>query len=131
MAEVRARLDTYHNLAKQLGTTDSQQVATERALLLDHLGTLRAQKIQLQRDIALIDAELLVMDAKERGEIKVEDAVPEELVDAMIMRDSRIALEKGDRTGLGGGFDRKRPHRPAPASAQERAQAGMRVRRCG
>lgn len=90
MAEVRSRLDTYHSLAKQLGTTDSQQVATERALLLDHLGTLRAQKIQLQRDIALIDAELLVMDAKERGEIKGEDAVPEELVDAMIMRDSQF-----------------------------------------
>jgi capsular exopolysaccharide synthesis family protein len=90
MAEVRARLDTYHSLAKQLGTTDSQQVATERALLLDHLGTLRAQKTQLQRDIALLDAELMVMDAKERGEIKVDESVPNELVDAMLMRDTQF-----------------------------------------
>ena len=52
MAEVRSRLDTYHNLAKSLGTTDSAEVATQRALLLDHLGTLRAQQTQLQRDIA-------------------------------------------------------------------------------
>ena len=63
----RERLDTYHNLAKSLGTTDSAEVATQRALLLDHLGTLRAQQTQLQRDIALIDAELAVIDAKARA----------------------------------------------------------------
>lgn len=90
MAEVRARLDTYHNLARQLGTTDSQQVATERALLLDHLGGLRALKTKLQSDIALLDAELMVMEAKERGEIKVDESVPNELVDAMLMRDTQF-----------------------------------------
>ncbi len=90
MAEVRSRLDTYNSLAKQLGTTDSQQVSTERALLLDHLGTLRAQKTQLQRDISLIDSELLVLEAKERGELRLEESVPDELVDAMMMRDTQF-----------------------------------------
>ncbi len=90
MAEVRSRLDTYHNLAKQLGANDSEQVNTQRALLFDHLAVLRSQKGQLQRDIDLIDAELTVADAKERGEIRLEETVPEDLVDAMMMRDSQF-----------------------------------------
>jgi succinoglycan biosynthesis transport protein ExoP len=90
MAEVRSRLDVYNNLARSLGTTDSAEVATQRALLLDHLGTLRAQKIQLQREMAVIDAELAVMDAKARGEITVEQSVPEEMVDAMVLRDPQF-----------------------------------------
>lgn len=96
MADIRSRLDTYHNLAKTLGTTDSTEVATQRALLLDHLGTLRAQQTQLQRDIALIDAELAVMEAKSRGEITLEQSVPEEMVDAMILRDPQF-VELRDR----------------------------------
>jgi succinoglycan biosynthesis transport protein ExoP len=90
MAEVRSRLDVYNNLARSLGTTDSTEVATQRALLLDHLGTLRAQQTQLQRDLALLDAELAVMDAKARGEITLEQSVPEEMVDAMVLRDPQF-----------------------------------------
>jgi len=90
MAEVRSRLDVYNNLARSLGTTDSAEVATQRALLLDHLGTLRAQQTQLQRDLALLDAELAVMDAKARGEITLEQSVPEEMVDAMVLRDPQF-----------------------------------------
>jgi capsular exopolysaccharide synthesis family protein len=96
MADIRSRLDTYHNLAKTLGTTDSAEVATQRALLLDHLGTLRAQQTQLQRDIAMVDAELAVMDAKARGEITLEQSVPEEMVDAMVLRDPQF-VELRDR----------------------------------
>jgi capsular exopolysaccharide synthesis family protein len=91
MAEVRASLDTYHNLAKSLGTTDSAEVITQRSLLLDHLSTLRAQINQTQRDLTLIDAELAIMDAKEKGEISLEQAVPEETVDALLMRDPQFA----------------------------------------
>jgi succinoglycan biosynthesis transport protein ExoP len=90
MAEVRSRLEVYNNLAKTLGTTDSAEVATQRALLLDHLGTLRAQKIQVQREMSIIDAELAVMDAKARGDITVEQSVPEDMVDAMVMRDPQF-----------------------------------------
>jgi polysaccharide biosynthesis transport protein len=96
MAEVRSRLDTYNNLARTLGTTDNAEVATQRALLLDHLGTLRAQQTQLQRDIAMFDAELAIMDAKAKGEITLEQAVPEEMVDAMVLRDPQF-IELRDR----------------------------------
>jgi len=96
MADIRSRLDTYHNLARTLGTTDSAEVATQRALLLDHLSTLRAQQTQLQRDIAMLDAELAVMDAKSRGEITLEQSVPEEMVDAMVLRDPQF-VELRDR----------------------------------
>jgi polysaccharide biosynthesis transport protein len=99
MAEVRSRLDTYHNLAKSLGTTDSAEVATQRALLLDHLGTLRAEQTQLQRSIALLDAELAIMDAKDRGEITLEQSVPEEMVDAMVLRDPQF-VELRDRLAM-------------------------------
>jgi succinoglycan biosynthesis transport protein ExoP len=96
MAEIRNRLDTYHNLAKTLGTTDSAEVATQRALLLDHLGTLRAQRTQLQQDIALIDGELALRDAKEQGGVTLEDSVPEEMIDAMVLRDPQF-IELRDR----------------------------------
>ena len=91
MAEVRANLDTYNNLAKSLGTADSAEVATQRSLLLDHLGTLRAQLNQTQRDLTLIDAELAIMDAKDRGEISLEQSVPEETIDGMLLRDPEFA----------------------------------------
>ena len=91
MAEVRSSLDTYNNLAKTLGTADTAEVATQRSLLLDHLGTLRAQLNQTQRDLTLIDAELAIMDAKDRGEISLEQSVPEETVDAMLLRDPQFA----------------------------------------
>lgn len=89
MTEVRRRLDTYNNLAQSLGTTDSEQVSTQKALLVEHLTMLRAQQVQLSRDLTLIDAELIVMDAKERGEIGRDESVPEELVSAMMMRDAQ------------------------------------------
>ncbi len=95
MAEVRARLDTFHSLAAQLGTTDSQEVSTQRTLLLDHLQTLRGQRAQLQRDLGLIDSELVVLDAKARGELRLDESVPEELVDAMMMRDSQYVQLRG------------------------------------
>jgi succinoglycan biosynthesis transport protein ExoP len=100
MAEIRSRLDTYHDLAKTLGTTDSAEVATQRALLLDHLGTLRAQQTQLQRDIAMLDGELAVMDAKERGEITLEDSVPEEMVDVMVLRDPQFTELRDRLAGI-------------------------------
>jgi capsular exopolysaccharide synthesis family protein len=91
MAEVRTSLDTYHNLAKTLGTSDSSEVATQRSLLLDHLGTLRAQMHNAQRDLTLIDAELAILDAKDRGELSLEQTVPEDTIDALLMRDPAFA----------------------------------------
>lgn len=100
MAEVRANLDTYYNLTKSLGTSDSAEVATQRSLLLDHLQTLRAQLNQTQRDLTLIDAELAIMDAKDRGEISLEQSVPEETVDAMLLRDPEFAELRERLSGI-------------------------------
>ncbi len=96
MAEVRSRLETFNTLARTLGTRDSSEVATQRSLLLDHLGTLRSQLSQTQRDLSVIDAELAVMDAKARGDITSEDSVPEEMVEAVLARDQQ-SLELGNR----------------------------------
>jgi capsular exopolysaccharide synthesis family protein len=91
MTEVRRRRDEYNNLAKTLGASDSIEVATQRSLLLDHVGTLRAQLTSMQRDLSVLDAELAVLDAKARGEISDEEAVPDEMLDAMLARDPMIA----------------------------------------
>ena len=100
MAEVRASLETYNNLAKSLGTADNAEVATQRSLLLDHLSTLRAQLNQTQRDLTLIDAELAIMDAKDRGEISLEQSVPEETVDALLLRDPEFAELRERLSGI-------------------------------
>jgi len=91
MTEVRRRRDQYNNLAKTLGASDSMEVATQRSLLLDHVGTLRAQLTSMQRDLSVLDAELAVRDAKARGDISDEEAVPDEMLDAMLARDPMIA----------------------------------------
>jgi capsular exopolysaccharide synthesis family protein len=100
MAEVRANFDTYNNLAKSLGTADSAEVATQRSLLLDHLQTLRAQLNQSQRDLALIDSELAIMDAKDRGEISLEQSLPEETIDAMLLRDPEFSELRERLSGI-------------------------------
>ena len=96
MAEMRERRETFNTLARTLGTRDSSEVATQRSLLLDHLGTLRSQLSQSQRDLTAIDAELAIIDAKARGEIASEDALPEEMVESVLVRDQQI-VELGNR----------------------------------
>ena len=92
MAEVRTRLETFNNLAKSLGTRDSSEVATQRSLLLDHLGTLRAALIGYQRDLAQIDTELAMIDAEARGELPApESMLADETVDASLLRHPQIA----------------------------------------
>ncbi|MFM7107915.1 MAG: hypothetical protein ACKOZU_04850 [Planctomycetaceae bacterium] len=98
MAEVRTRLETFNNLARSLGTRDSSEVATQRSLLLDHLGTLRAQLTQAQRDIIQIDTELALIEATKEPE--GEDAGA---VDAWVLRHPQMAdltrrLEELDET---------------------------------
>jgi len=96
MAEMREMRETFNTLARTLGTRDSSEVATQRSLLLDHLGTLRSQLSQTQRDLTAIDAELSIIDAKARGEIASEDALPDEVVESAIIRDPQI-IELGER----------------------------------
>lgn len=91
MREIRQKNQEYNDLAKTLGTHDSVEVLTQRGLLLDHLGNLRAQMTVMKRDLAAIDAELAVMDAKARGDVAADDPLTEKLVDAMMSRDPQVA----------------------------------------
>jgi capsular exopolysaccharide synthesis family protein len=96
MAELRTRRETLNNLARTLGTRDSSEVSTQRGLLMDHVGSLRGLLVQTKRDIAAIDAELWIAEARETGEISPEDSVPEEMIDATLARDPQIS-ELNDR----------------------------------
>ena len=100
MVEMRSRRETFNALARTLGARDSSEVATQRSLLLDHLGSLRSQITQSQRDLVAIDSELAVLDAKARGDISEEESVPEEIVAAMLARDPQIIEMKARLSGL-------------------------------
>jgi succinoglycan biosynthesis transport protein ExoP len=90
MAEVRSRLETFNNLARSLGTADSAEVVTQRALLLDHLATLRSLLTQQQRDMAMIDGELAIYDARSRGEISPEEE-EQKMIDAFVLQHPQVA----------------------------------------
>ncbi len=89
-AELRQRRETFQNLARELGTRDSSEVATQRSLLLDHLGTLRSQMTQLQRDITSIDMELAMNEARQNAKNGADTLIPEEIIEATIARDPDI-----------------------------------------
>jgi succinoglycan biosynthesis transport protein ExoP len=91
MAEVRRQLETFNSLARSLGTRDSAEVSTQRSLLLDHLGTLRSSLVQSQGDLARIDAELALNDARSRGEIPMaEGAMGDDVIDSLVMRHPEV-----------------------------------------
>jgi capsular exopolysaccharide synthesis family protein len=89
--ELRRKRTEYNDLARTLGADDSIEVATQRALLIDHLNLLRSQMSVMQQELSIIDAELAVIDAKARGDISDEESVPDEMLDALLARDPMIA----------------------------------------
>ena len=94
-AEVRTRMEQFNNLAKQLGSRDSSEASTQRSLLLDHLGTLRAELNQLQRDVTAIDTELALIDAQARGEVPDDGVLGGDSIDSLLMRHPQIAELSG------------------------------------
>jgi succinoglycan biosynthesis transport protein ExoP len=133
MAELRTRRETLNSLARTLGTRDSNEVATQRGLLLDHLGLLRGIVAQSQRSISEIDAELAIVEARGRGEIPVEENVPPEMIDAALARDPQIAELVGRLADLEDAisFQAQRSARGAndPAVRRLRAQSEEVVQR--
>jgi capsular exopolysaccharide synthesis family protein len=99
-AELRQRRETFQTLARQLGTRDSSEVATQRSLLLDHLGLLRSQAAQAEREITAIDTELVIIEAKQKNEFTVEDTLPEEIVESALARDPEIVSLMQQRNEL-------------------------------
>ena len=90
MKELRSRHETFNSLARSLGTGDSQEVLTERGILLDQLGSLRMQISKTEQEIAGIDAELAILQARADGSLDAGEAVAEELIAAALARDPRI-----------------------------------------
>jgi capsular exopolysaccharide synthesis family protein len=66
-------------------------VSTQRSLLLDHLGTLRAQLIGLQRDLVQIDTELALIDVMTPANGADAGAPKNEIVEAAVMRHPQVA----------------------------------------
>ena len=100
VADMRQQRETFNSLARTLGTGNGAEVITQRALLLDHLGTLRAQLSQTQRDLTAIDAELAIIAAKTRGDVAEQDALPDEMVDAALVRDPQLLELDGKLASL-------------------------------
>jgi uncharacterized protein involved in exopolysaccharide biosynthesis len=62
MDDVRATLDTYNQLAKSLGTADSEALDTQRALLLDRLRSLGEQISRLENEKHTVETDLGVAE---------------------------------------------------------------------
>ena len=65
--ELRSRRETFNDLARTLGTRDSQEVATQRALLMDQLSTARNRMVAAENELEKLDAEIAVYDLR-KGE---------------------------------------------------------------
>ena len=59
---VRANLDTYNQLAKSLGTSDSEELDTQRSLLLDRLRSLGEHIVRLENDKHTVETDLGVAE---------------------------------------------------------------------
>jgi succinoglycan biosynthesis transport protein ExoP len=65
--ELRSRRETFNDLARTLGTRDSSEVATQRGLLMDQLGTARNRMVQAENDLERLEGEIAVYDLR-KGE---------------------------------------------------------------
>ncbi len=65
--ELRSRRETFNDLARTLGTRDSQEVATQRSLLMDQLSTARSRMVQAENDLEKLEGEIAVYDLR-KGE---------------------------------------------------------------
>ena len=72
MDEVRANLDTYNQLTKSLGTSDSEELDTQRSLLLDRLRSLGEQISRLENDKYTVETDLGVAEKlREKPDLKL------------------------------------------------------------
>ncbi|NDG50052.1 MAG: hypothetical protein EBY30_13690, partial [Rhodospirillales bacterium] len=65
--ELRSRRETFNDLARTLGTRDSQEVATQRGLLMDQLGTARGRMVTAENELERLDAEIAILEFR-KGE---------------------------------------------------------------
>ncbi|MEI8316298.1 MAG: hypothetical protein WCH79_00010 [Planctomycetia bacterium] len=108
--ELRSRRETFNDLARTLGTRDSQEVATQRGLLMDQLGTARGRMVQAENELERLEAEIAIIefrkdevadaradkhgDEAEDGDDGADQLASEELIEAALSREPEIrALE--------------------------------------
>jgi capsular exopolysaccharide synthesis family protein len=114
--ELRSRRETFNDLARTLGTRDSQEVATQRGLLMDQLGTARGRMIQAENDLERLEAEIAIIefrkdevadaradkhgDEAEGGDDGADQLASEELIEAALSREPEIRALESQIAGL-------------------------------
>lgn len=104
--ELRSRRETFNDLARTLGTRDSQEVSTQRALLMDQLSTARSRMVQAENDLERLEAEMALYDLRKEdaAEARAQDGEPmdevgvpgddgfasEEMIEAALSREPEI-----------------------------------------
>jgi succinoglycan biosynthesis transport protein ExoP len=84
--DLRKKLEAFNNLAKQLYTSDSDEVRVQRQLLMDQLALMRRQIHEQQSELLKIDGNIEFLAARrERGPM-----VSEALVELALARDPGI-----------------------------------------
>ena len=114
--ELRSRRETFNDLARTLGTRDSQEVATQRGLLMDQLGTARGRMVQAENDLERLEAEIAIIefrkdevadaradkhgDEAEGGDDNADQLASEELIEAALSREPEIRALESQIAGL-------------------------------
>ena len=94
--DVRATLDTYNQLAKSLGTADSEALDTQRGLLLDRLRSLGEQISRLENDKHTVETDLGVAEKlREKPDPKLwaRLEVLNQQIDSIAKESDRVANE--------------------------------------
>ncbi|MEI8369949.1 MAG: hypothetical protein WCJ31_16065 [Planctomycetia bacterium] len=114
--ELRSRRETFNDLARTLGTRDSQEVATQRGLLMDQLGTARARMVGAENALEQLEAEIAIIefrkgevsdaradkqsDEAEDGDDGADQLASEELIEAALSREPEIRALESQIAGL-------------------------------
>ena len=114
--ELRSRRETFNDLARTLGSRDSQEVATQRGLLMDQLGTARGRMVGAENDLERLEAEIAIIEFR-KGEVsdaradnqrdEAEDGgdgadqlASEEMIEAALSREPEIRALESQIAGL-------------------------------
>lgn len=99
-SELRSKKESANQLAKAIGSRDSEEVSTQKTLLMEHLSTVRATLYDLQRQQRELDEELAAAAAQKREEDEAENegvdgidddgSVADDLVEAALSREPEI-----------------------------------------
>lgn len=99
-SELRTRKETFNEMARTLGSLSNSEVVTQRGLLMDHLGTLRAEIVAIEGDLAKIDTEMAIAKGLEEDGSDA-DLPMDDFVESAIDRDATVIELKNRLRSLG------------------------------